>query len=647
MIDKFMHGFLNRVYDLQDYTQLEINSKLIQKMDEVIENCNNAFEFVEWLKEQGVPDEVQNIIDTMLEDGTLEKLINIEKINEVNKKIDNNINNINEINSQMTNVEQSKVETNRLFKRKIIGEFPLCFDDYAQIVSHEKVNYIYPQSFAIDNKTNELFVLYSPDSTTNSVKRWIAVYDIETKKYKSCFQAGNAGGEGIIIKYENGERYLFVKTSDNNLGKFLITTLPVNKTALSPMNEYNVGLHWQFSYGDGYWYIEQSGSVIGHYMRRNLIAKYDDNFNKIGEIYIDSANIGFFNSSYVNYVSKRQGFAIHNGNFVFGMGGCHIIGTTNTPFSNYGLRILNMKGENIESAIIKSDKFIELLQLNNIPCTRVENEGVYSIGGKLYSICVTLFPNDIQANNRGIIIFEEMANKDYIDCSNISASDITFNKGAYENSNFPRSSDGQLYNPLTGELINTIDKMLDFMINVDLRTTCFYSSGSTLKWFDGNVIPSTNLVKIENCNNSVFNIELKGNKDIKRYWVYGTSGSRTVNQVINDYETDWINIELAEGVSAYDTSTIPQYRKSGSVVFIRGAVKGVTQREQLIGTIPDDKFNPTGQSHAYVAPISSTDNTTRVARYSITVTGEIKIMNNSDGIYTNSEWYSIETSYIV
>ena len=29
MIEKFMHGFLNRVYGLQDYTQLEINSKLI------------------------------------------------------------------------------------------------------------------------------------------------------------------------------------------------------------------------------------------------------------------------------------------------------------------------------------------------------------------------------------------------------------------------------------------------------------------------------------------------------------------------------------------------------------------------------------------------------------------------------------------
>lgn len=554
---------------------------------------------------------------------------------------------LNYFDEQLDNIEQDKVESNYLFKRKIIGEFPLCFGDYKQIVSDEKINYIYPQSFAIDNKTNELFVLYSPNNTNVSSKRWIVVYDIETKKYKSCFQAGNAGGEGIVIKYENTERYLYVKTTESNLGKFLISTLPNNKSTLTPVSEYNVGLHWQFSYGDGYWYIEQSGAVLGQYIRRNIIAKYDDNFNKIGEIYIDSANIGFFNSSYADYVSKRQGFTIHNGNFVFGMGGYYGTGTPNIPFSNYGLRILNMKGENIQSAIIKSDKFMKVLQLENIPCTRIENEGVYSINDKLYSICITLAPSESQASESGIIIFEEMSNNDYIDCSIISTSDITFNKEAYENSNFPRSGDGQLYNPITGVLIDTIDKMLDFMINVDLRSTSFYSSSSTLQWFKGESIPNSSLVKIENCNNSSFNIEIKGNKDVKRYWVYGTSGSRTVKQVINDYETDWINIDLAEGITAYDGLSTPQYRRSGSVVFIRGAVKGITQQKQLIGTIPSDEFNPNGQSHQYVAPISTTGTSTRVGRYNISVTGEIKLDNNSDGNYSGSDWYCITTSYII
>ena len=94
MIEKFTHGFLNRVYGYDDYTQIEINSKLIQKMDEVIENCNSAFEFVEWLKEQGISDEVQNILFTWKEDGTLKNLSNKKQIDNLRNELNNNINNL-------------------------------------------------------------------------------------------------------------------------------------------------------------------------------------------------------------------------------------------------------------------------------------------------------------------------------------------------------------------------------------------------------------------------------------------------------------------------------------------------------------------------------------------------------------------------
>ena len=106
MIDKFMHGFLNSVYGYDDYTQLEINSKLIQKMDEVIENCNNAFEFLDWLKEQGVPDEVQNILFTWKEDGTLENLSNKKEIDNLRNEMNNKINELKEL------INQNKSELN-------------------------------------------------------------------------------------------------------------------------------------------------------------------------------------------------------------------------------------------------------------------------------------------------------------------------------------------------------------------------------------------------------------------------------------------------------------------------------------------------------------------------------------------------------
>ena len=136
MIDKFMHGFLNRVYGYDDYTQLEINSKLIQKIDEVIEECNNAFEFVDWLKEQGVPDEVQTIMDIMLEDGTLEKLINIEKLNQISSKLNSDIDNLtseteNKL-EQMNNTMNTKIEENKALINQNKTELDTKIDNFEE-----------------------------------------------------------------------------------------------------------------------------------------------------------------------------------------------------------------------------------------------------------------------------------------------------------------------------------------------------------------------------------------------------------------------------------------------------------------------------------------------------------------------------------
>ena len=122
MIDKFCYGFLNRVYGCDDYTQLEINSKLIQKIDEVIDECNNAFEFVDWLKAQGVPDEVQSIVNTMLEDGTLENLININKINQLKTELTNNINQFKTSTNQTLENMNTTVDTKINENKQLINQ---------------------------------------------------------------------------------------------------------------------------------------------------------------------------------------------------------------------------------------------------------------------------------------------------------------------------------------------------------------------------------------------------------------------------------------------------------------------------------------------------------------------------------------------
>ena len=95
MIDKLSCGFINSVYDFNDYTLNELICKLAQKMDEVITQSNESFNYLDWLKEQGLPDELIKIMLEWKEDGTLETLINQNVFNALNNKIDDINNNFN------------------------------------------------------------------------------------------------------------------------------------------------------------------------------------------------------------------------------------------------------------------------------------------------------------------------------------------------------------------------------------------------------------------------------------------------------------------------------------------------------------------------------------------------------------------------
>ena len=107
MIDKFSRGFVNSVYEFNDFTINELLCKLAQKMDEVITQSNESFTYLDWLKGQGLSDEVIKIIIEWKENGTLETIINEQLFNNLNTKIDENKaeldGSINAINSQLVN----------------------------------------------------------------------------------------------------------------------------------------------------------------------------------------------------------------------------------------------------------------------------------------------------------------------------------------------------------------------------------------------------------------------------------------------------------------------------------------------------------------------------------------------------------------
>ena len=105
MIDKLPYGFINSVYGFNDYTLNELICKLAQKMDEVITQSNESFNYLDWLKGQGLSDEVIKILLDWKENGTLETIINENIFNGLNTKIDNFVDTmeieLNKVNSQL------------------------------------------------------------------------------------------------------------------------------------------------------------------------------------------------------------------------------------------------------------------------------------------------------------------------------------------------------------------------------------------------------------------------------------------------------------------------------------------------------------------------------------------------------------------
>ena len=109
MIDKFSHGFINSVYEFNDYTLNELICKLAQKMDEVIYQSNESFSYLDWLKSQGLSDEFINVLTEWKDNGTLEVIINGHVFNELSNSINEINNSINDLTQRIEQLENNHV----------------------------------------------------------------------------------------------------------------------------------------------------------------------------------------------------------------------------------------------------------------------------------------------------------------------------------------------------------------------------------------------------------------------------------------------------------------------------------------------------------------------------------------------------------
>ncbi len=611
--------------ELYGYKSTADNAKATSKQAE--EKAENALETAKQANTtaDSVKEQLDNII---LENGNSEAEVVQSRTNADGKTFTVLNDRLNDSDSKLA----GKALKNKLYRKSVFKKLPLRFPDYDSIVSQEGVSYIYPQSFTIDWDNNEIFILYSPNEQATSTKRWVVVYDLNTKAYKVCFHAGDSGGEGIVVKTEGADRYLYVKTTGFSLGKFLITTLPANKSDLTPVTSYDIGLYYDFSYRDGLWLIEQGGAPIGNIVTRTHFKYYDDNFNQIGSIDITPETGGYFNTDYSNYIPKRQGIALGDGYIVQGAGGFYGQNNAIIPYAYQGIKILNMDGSLKEEGVVDPSQLINQLNSIGIKANRIETEGVHvSPNEDIYSLVVTNgSTSDIITLSEGIVIFKEQSeDKDSLNLKPYALNYPKLSRQTVENGVFPRATDGNMYDPYKGTVMDTLDKILDFMIGVSLKQFRFYSSSVSVADINGVTIPGSNLITIRNANNGMFMVDYFSNvSTCKTFTIYGSSGSRTQKRVYAGEAS--VNLTLQSGVTPYYSGADPYVKRlaDGSVM-VDGYVNIPTTRPFTIAILPQE-YRPSSRKTFVVALSASTSGGYGVIQ--ITEIGEIKVVYTSASV---------------
>lgn len=124
----------------------------------------------------------------------------------------------------------------------------------------------------------------------------------------------------------------------------------------------------------------------------------------------------------------------------------------------------------------------------------------------------------------------------------------------------------------------------------------------------------------------------------------------TVEDMDNRIPTDtgWLDLTLNEGIESYSANQKPQYRKIGKIVFIRGAVTNIPERNTILATLPEG-FRPVSVSNTYVQNTSlRTGDFAMIARLTINTSGVLKLEGISDGAsYDDGKWFPITCSYPV
>lgn len=109
-------------------------------------------------------------------------------------------------------------------------------------------------------------------------------------------------------------------------------------------------------------------------------------------------------------------------------------------------------------------------------------------------------------------------------------------------------------------------------------------------------------------------------------------------------DSGWRTLPLASGITPNSESVIPQYRKIGEAVYIRGGIKGIVNDNTIVATLPAG-FRPERVFH-FIQNKTASGNVPMIARFKIESGGNI-VMMFAENQPESTHWFSLDTSFLL
>ncbi|WP_219921637.1 collagen-like protein [Brevibacterium oceani] len=123
----------------------------------------------------------------------------------------------------------------------------------------------------------------------------------------------------------------------------------------------------------------------------------------------------------------------------------------------------------------------------------------------------------------------------------------------------------------------------------------------------------------------------------------GSSAKVDTDTVPMSNSSGWKTLPLAEGVTAYSETQIPQYRREGPIVFVRGAFKGIAS----ISGSANLGLLPAGYRPEMNTNFQMVSNGSAYWRCDVGNNGYIKIVNYNSGTISAASWLPVALSFVI